>query len=103
MENPERAAVKTRMAAVKGLVRNRTGREGKIAFRGYKKIIDFKSPVYNSSWARRVLSIHLRSHSLFLFSLTMTDYNIAAGPPHAVVAILHEGGCQVQRAGFTRV
>lgn len=38
---------------------------GKIAFHGFRQIIEFKSPVYNSSWSRRILSIYLRSHFPF--------------------------------------
>lgn len=38
---------------------------GKIAFHGFRQIIEFKSPVYNSSWSQRILSIYLRSHFPF--------------------------------------
>lgn len=38
---------------------------GKIAFGGFGQIIEFKSPVYNSSWSRRILSIYLRSRFPF--------------------------------------
>lgn len=38
---------------------------GKIAFHGFRQIIEFKSPVYNSSWSRRILSIYLSSHFPF--------------------------------------
>lgn len=70
---------------------------GKIAFHGFRQIIEFKSPVYNSSWSRRILSIYLRSHFPFFFGLTMTDYNIAPRLPLGVVAIPHNGSCQVQQ------
>lgn len=73
---------------------------GKIAFHGFRQIIEFKSPVYNSSWSRRILSIYLRSHFpfFFFFGLTMTDYNIAPRLLLSVVAILHNGSCQVQQS-----
>lgn len=41
---------------------------GKIAFHGFRQIIEFKSPVYNSSWLRRILSIYLRSHFPFFLA-----------------------------------
>lgn len=57
----------------------------KNAFQGIGQIIEFKSPVDNGSWSRRILSIYLRSHfpstpplSSF-WGLTMTDYDTAAG------------------------
>lgn len=48
-----------------------TEEEGKIAFHGFRQIIEFKSPVYNSSWSRRLLPIYLRSH--FPFSQVDND------------------------------
>lgn len=42
-----------------------TEEEGKIAFHGFRQIIEFKSPVYNSSWSRRLLSIYLKTHFPF--------------------------------------
>lgn len=47
------------------------GEGAKIAFHGFRQIIEFKSPVYNSSWSRQILSIYLRSH--FPFSLHDND------------------------------
>lgn len=44
-----------------------TEEEGKIAFHGFRQIIEFKSPVYNSSWSQRILSIYLRSSFPFFF------------------------------------
>lgn len=71
---------------------------GKIAFHGFRQIIEFKSPVYNSSWSRRILSIYLRSHFPFFGGgLTMTDYNIASRLLLGRVAIPHDGSCQVQQ------
>lgn len=71
---------------------------GKIAFGGFGQIIEFKSPVYNSSWSRRILSIYLRSRFPFFSRLTVTDYNIACRLLLGVVAILHIGSCQVQQS-----
>lgn len=77
---------------------------GKIAFHGFREIIEFKSPVYNSSCSRRILSIYLRSRLQPSFlaphhpRLTMTDYNIAPRLPRGVVAIPHNGRCQVQQS-----
>lgn len=68
---------------------------GKIAFHGFRQIIEFKSPVYNSSWSRRIRSIYLSRHFPFFYRLTMTDYNIAARPRLGAVAIPHNGSCQV--------
>lgn len=68
---------------------------GKIAFHGFRQIIEFKSPVYNSSWSWRILSIYLRGHFPFFSSLTMTDYNIAS---RLLLAIPHNGSCQVQQS-----
>lgn len=48
-----------------------TEEKGKIAFHGFRQIIEFKSPVYNSSWSRRIISIYLRSH--FPFSQVDND------------------------------
>ena len=71
---------------------------GKIAFHGFRQIIEFKSPVYNSSWSQRILPIYLRSHFPLFFTLTMTDYNIAPRLLLGAVAIPHNGSCQVQQS-----
>lgn len=69
---------------------------GKIAFHGFRQIIEFKSPVYNSSWSRQILSIYLKSDFPF-FGLTMTDYDNAPRLPLGVLAIPHSGSRRVRQ------
>lgn len=47
---------------------------GKIILTRSSQIIEFESPVYNSSWSCRILSIYLKER--FPFLLTLIDYNI---------------------------
>lgn len=82
---------------------------GKIAFHGFRQIIEFKSPVYNSSWSWRILSIYLRSHFPFFLgwqwqiTISLPDFYSAQSPSLTMAVVKYSKAGQAWFTQFSAV